>query len=114
MIFSRIFLLSWFVFYKKQKNNVSTEFEIVNKKSIICKNKTDGHDNHVYENEADNLFILSKIKKNKERYTQLQLLQNPHISIIEKLIIIEAIEKEEIDSIYTFNLQKGGFWKDWE
>lgn len=118
MIFSRWVLYSWLIFYKKQKdtimNSISTsnEFEIIKQVSILSQNKTSGY-HHSNEIE-DSISILSKIKKNKERYSYLQSLQNPHISVIEKLMIIKEIEKDDLNAIDTFNLQKGGLWKDWE
>jgi hypothetical protein len=82
--------------------------------SIPSQNKTNGQDGHSNEKVDDNLLILSEIKKNMERYKQLKMLQNPRISILEKIMIIETIEKEEIDSIYTSNICRGGLWDDWE
>jgi len=120
MIFSTLLWYSWLIFYKKQKDNViksisvSNEFEIVKQVSLVFQNKTNGHDDRYKEKEEDPALFLSSFKKNRERYSQLQMLQNPHLSVIEKLMIIEAIEHEENDSIYAFHLLNGGFWKDWE
>ena len=120
MIFTTLLWYSWLIFYKKQKDNVtksisvSNEFEIVKQVSLVSQNKTNGHDARYKEKEEDSSVFLSNFKKNRERYAQLQMLQNPHISVIEKLMLIEAIEQEENDSIYAFHLLNGGFWKDWE
>lgn len=119
MIFARCFLYAWLIFYKKQKDtimnsiSISKEFEIVKQVSILSQNKTNGY-GRSNEKEEDSISILSKIKKNKEQYNKLQLLQNPHISVIEKLMIIKEMEKDDLNSIDTFQLQKGGLWKDWE
>jgi len=118
MVFlSNWLFFSWILFYKKTiitkpeyyANDLSTETKI----SIIRPNKTDGNDNHIpFEEEKKDIF--SKIKRNKWKWNQLQLLENPNIPIIEKILIVKEMEKKDIESIYTYNINKGGLWKDWE
>jgi hypothetical protein len=79
-------------------------------------NTTDGIDDTKIkpETEEEKTNILSKIMKHKYNLDKLQVLQDPHISIAQKLLIIEIIEKDTVDSIYTSNIHNGGLWKDWE
>jgi len=69
-------------------------------------NVTDGKDHRVIENKEKEIPILLFIKKR----SQIQLLEDPSISILEKIEIIHEIENE---GIYGCNLEKGGLWKDW-
>lgn len=109
MVFlSNWLFFSWILFHKK---TIITKPEYYANDLSIRLNITDGNIPFEEEEKED---ILSKIKKNKWKWNQLQLLENPNISIIEKILIVKEMEKEDIESIYTFNINKGGLWKDWE
>ena len=118
MVFlSNWLFFSWILFHKKTiitkpeyyANDLSTEKQM----SIIRPNITVGNDNHIpFEEEKED--ILSKIKINKWKWNQLQLLENQNISIIDKLLMVKEMDKENIESIYTYNINNGGLWKDWE
>lgn len=117
MLFTKLFIYSWFLFHKKRNiihsnvNNVGiSELEMIKELSFINKNKTDGKDYRI-QPEEDNEKILQKIKQNLHKYNQLRLLENPNISIITKMTIVDTLEK---DSISGYNIEKGGFWRDWE
>jgi len=63
-----------------------------------------GNDIHI-KNESD----IETFKKNKLRLNKLRYLENPSVSILEKIQVIE----QEKDSIYGPNMNAGGLWKDW-
>jgi len=113
------FYFNWIAFYKKNaltKDTYSNQVTDLLQASNKYKNITDGTDNTKIkpETEEEKTNMLSKIMKHKYNLDKLQLLQDPHISIAQKLLIIEIIEKNTVDSIYTSNIHKGGLWKDWE
>lgn len=103
MLFSNWLFCGWFLFHK---NKVHKCYSTVLPNEKKVSNITDGEDHHVIEKKEKDIPILQYIKKRN----QLQLLEDPSISIIEKIEIINQIEKE---SIYGSNLEKGGLWKDW-
>jgi len=117
MIFLPWFYFSWIVYYKKNvimKETYSNKAIELLKTSNKCQNITDGIDNTKKEKEEDEKRLLTEIMKHKYNLDKLQILQDPTISIAQKLLIIEIIEKDTVDSIYISNLHKGGLWKDWE
>lgn len=120
MIFeSKWIFFSWILFHKKttitKPDYCANDLYIENKISIIRPNITEGNDNHIsFENEKEVDEILSKIRQNRLKWNQLQLLENPHLSILEKILIVKELEKDNIDSSYVSNIHKGGLWKDWD
>jgi hypothetical protein len=121
MIFiSNWLFFSWIVFHKKtiitKHDNYANDLYTEPKISLIQPNITDGKDNHIITEAEDEIEknTLFKIRQNKLKGNQLQLLEKPSLSIIEKLLIVKEIEKDDLDSIYVSNIHKGGLWKDWE
>lgn len=104
----------WLLFYKKdtKRLNSASELEIVKQNSIITPNKTDGNDCHFLETEEEKEIQLTKINNHRYNHFKLQILQNPNISIIEKMMILEKYTSST--SIYISDITKGGLWKDWE
>lgn len=120
MIISKWLFFSWILFHKKtiitKHDNYANDLYTETKTSFNVQNITDGKDNHI-STEVDAEIeknTLSRIMENKKSWNRLQLLENPYLSIIEKLLIIKEIEKDTIESIYISNIHKGGLWKDWE
>lgn len=93
------FLVSWIVFYNKI---VIPKTKLYN--TVLLSTKTDGNDYHT----NDTIYDLETFRKNIWRIKQLRFLENPSISILDK---IQAIEQEK-DSIYAPNIQNGGLWDD--
>lgn len=117
MFFTKFFLYSWLIFHKKRNiiySNLKSvsELEITKEISFISKNKTDGKDYHLQpETEEEKNHIITKVNENIYKYNQLRLLENPNVSLINKMNIIDALEK---DGIHSYNIENGGFWSDWE
>ena len=122
MIFQSNWLLfSWILFYKKtiiNKSEYSANDLYIEKKmsNMPPSNITIGNDNRISLEEEDinKDNTLSKLINNKLKWNQLQILQNPHISIIEKLLIVKEIEDDNVESIYVSNIYNGGLYKDWD
>ena len=114
MKFLPCFFFSWIFFYKKNAINKESYTIDLLQTSNKYQNITDGIDDTKIETEEEKTNILSKIMKHKYNLDKLQVLQDPHISFAQKLLIIEIIEKDTVDSIYTSNINKGGLWRDWE
>jgi hypothetical protein len=117
MNFLTLFYFSWVFYYNKNiinKEAYSNKAVDLLQTSNKYQNITDGTDNIKIEKEEETIDMLSKIMKYKYNLDKLQILQNSHISIMQKLLIIEIIEKDTIDSIYSSNIHNGGLWKDWE
>ena len=112
MIFQFNWLLfSWVLFHKKI-SMIKQEYS-ANDLSKTSNTTKCGNDIRIsFEDEEDKM--LSKIRNNKLKWNQLQLLENPHISIFEKLFIIKEIENDNVESMYVSNIHKGGLWKDWD
>ena len=110
MLFSNWLFCGWILFHKNKiisKNEMySTILPSEKKVSIIQPNITDGEDHRIMDKKEKEIPILLYIKKRN----QLQLLEDPSISIMEKIEIINQIEK---DVLYGYNIEKGGLWRDW-
>jgi len=104
----------WLIFYNKDnlRLNSASELEIVKQKSILIRNKTDGNNYHFSKTEEDKEIQLIKINNHRYNYFKLQILENPNISIIDKIMILEKYTSTT--SIYISDITKGGLWKDWE
>lgn len=104
----------WLLFYKKEtiRLNSASELDIVKEKSILIQNKTNGNDCHFSETEEEKEIQLTKINNHRYNYFKLQILENPNISIIEKITMLEKYTSST--SIYISDITKGGLWKDWE
>lgn len=121
MLFQSNWLLfSWILFHKKtiiNKQEYSANDLYIEKKMYnMPSNVTIGNDNCISleEEHITKDKTLSKIRNNILKWNQLQLLENPHISIIEKLLIVKEIETDNVESIYVSNIYKGGLYKDWD
>jgi hypothetical protein len=90
---------------------MNTELSVKKHVSILKKNQTDGNDHRILDK---NEYPIENIRKNAYKYKQLEKLQNPKISIIEKIHIIQQIEKEDDHSQYITNIFNGGLLKDWD
>jgi len=90
-----------------------TNTEIIIKKniSILKKNQTDGKDHRILDKKE---YPIENIRKNAYKYSQLEKLQNQKMSLFEKIVIIEQIEKDNEDSEYMTNIRNGGLFKDWD
>ena len=103
------FVFSWIVFYNKL---IIPKTELDNtallSTSIIY--KTDGNDYKTENNTEIESQKLETFRKNVWRMHQLRFLENPSISIFDK---IQAIEQEK-DYIYAPNIQSGGLWDDFD
>lgn len=112
MIFQINWLLFSWVSLHKKTSMIKQEYS-ANDLSKMSNITTSGNDNRIsFEDEEDEM--LSKIINNKLKWNQLQLLENPYISIIEKLFIVKEIENDNVESMYVSNIHKGGLWKDWD
>ena len=118
MFISNWLFFSWVLFHKKTIINkadyYANDLFIEKKISLIRPNITCGKDNHISKEEIEKKENVSKIKEYKFKKYQLQMLENPYISIIEKLLIVKDFEKDNIDSISIYNISNGGLWKDWD
>ena len=108
MLFTNWLFYGWILFHKNKILSKNELFSTVlpTEKKIVKPNITDGEDHRSIDKKEEEIPILLYIKKRN----QLQLLEDPSISIMEKIEIIHEIEKE---IIHGYNLEKGGFWKDW-
>ena len=104
----------WLFMYNKDKiiMNSASELEIVKQISVLKQNKTEGNDVHISETEEEKEIQLTKINNHRYNYFKLQILENPNISIIEKIMMLEKYTSTS--SIYVSDITKGGLWKDWE
>ena len=99
IIYMYWFLFSWIVFYPKTELcNVPL--------SILRPNKTDGIDSRFHKSESE--LEIEKIRQNIQRMNRLRFLENPSISIFDKLLAIE----QEKNGIYGPNIQNGGLMDD--
>jgi len=121
MIFRPNWLLfSWILFHKKKivtkHDNYANDLLIEPKITLIRPNITDGNNNYILSEIEEDIEknTLFKIKRNIIKSNQLQLLESSYISIIEKLLIVKELERDNVDSVYISNIHKGGLWKDWE
>jgi hypothetical protein len=90
---------------------INTELTVKKNISILKKNQTDGKDHRFLDKKE---YPIENIRKKAYKYSQLEKLQNPKLSLFEKMIIIEQIEKDNDDSEYVPNIQNGGLFKDWD
>jgi hypothetical protein len=113
-------LIGYLFFHRTQIMNNALNIPIITKTelsvkkiiSILKKNQTDGNDHRVLDKTE---YPIENIIKNAYKYKLFEHLQNPKISLFEKLIIIEQIETDsDSDSKYLTNICNGGLFKDWE
>ena len=105
IIYMHWFLFSWIIFYPKTElcNTVLLSTSI-----ILRPNKTDGTDYRFNKSESESEIEMEKIRQNIRRMNQLCFLENPSISMFDKLLVIE----QEKNGIYGPNIQNGGLFDD--
>lgn len=78
--------------------------------SFLKKDIGNGLDNRLQKPENTS---MSSILQNFYKYNQLRILRDEQVSILDKLKIVEEIEQDAEESKYSYNITKGGLWKDW-
>ena len=58
--------------------------------------------------------LISKIKKNNYQIVILKYLENPDISLFDKMKILETSGVEELEDKIAPNIKAGGLFNDWD